>query len=168
MYLRFCNEKLQDEKWPLPNIREILDSLAGAKYFSHLDLSQGYNQIELNKASRPITAFTVGSCFVYLDDLIVFGNNLTNHNINLIKVLQRLREVNLKLNPNKCEFLKKELLYVGHIAKGVLPDPGKILAVQNYPEPTNADKIKRFLAFANYYRKYIKNFAEIAAPLNNL
>ncbi|KAK9732067.1 RNase H-like domain found in reverse transcriptase [Popillia japonica] len=54
------------------------------------------------------------SCFVYLDDLIVFGNSLGNHNQNLIKVLDRLRQVNLKLNPVKCEFLKKEILYLGH------------------------------------------------------
>lgn len=202
---RGCNTQLQDEKWPLPCITDILDSLAGATYFTHLDLSQGYYQVELDESSRPCTAFTVGSkgqyqmtrlpmglkispnafsramtiamsglnyksCFIYLDDLIVFGKNLIEHNKNLIKVLQRLREVNLKLNPNKCEFLKKELLYLGHVvsADGVLPDPEKIKAVQNYPVPKSADDTRRFVAFANYYRKYIENFAEIATPLNYL
>jgi len=145
---RLLNREIQDEKWPLGSISEILDSLGGAMYFSTLDLAQGYYQVELAVASRPCTAFTTDrgqyqmtrlpmglkispsafsrlmtiamsglnyvSCFVYLDDLIVFGNNLTNHNKNLIKILQRLREVNLKINPNKCQFMRKEVLYLGH------------------------------------------------------
>ncbi|KAK9752246.1 Reverse transcriptase (RNA-dependent DNA polymerase) [Popillia japonica] len=121
------------------------------------------------------------SCFVYLDDLIVFGNSLQNHNQNLIKVLDRLRQVNLKLNPVKCEFLKKEILYLGHVisAKGITPDQSKISTIQNYPVPKNADECKRFVAFVadeckrfvafvNYYRKFIPNFASIAVPLNKL
>lgn len=201
---RLLNQKIEDDKFPLPCITEILDSLSGAIYFSHLDLSQGYYQIELETASRPCTAFSTergqyqmtrlpmglkispsafsramtiamsglnyDSCFVYLDDLIVFGNNLINHNKNLVKIFQRLRDVNLKLNPNKCEFLKKEILYLGNVisSQGVSPDPAKILAIQRYPTPKDADATKRFVAFANYYRRYIKNFAHIAAPLNNL
>lgn len=202
---RGLNRQLSDdEKFPLPNITEILDSLSGAVYFSHLDLAQGYHQVELHPGSRPCTAFTTErgqfqmkrlpmglkisphafsrlmtvamsglnyeSCFVYLDDLIVFGNSLQNHNRNLIKVFQRLREANLKLNPKKCEFLKKEILYLGHVisSDGIAPDPEKIGAIRNYPAPKNADEVKRFVAFANYYRKFIKNFAEIAQPLNSL
>lgn len=201
---RLLNTKIEDDKFQLTNITEILDSLSGAMYFSHLDLSQGYYQIELDKESRPCTAFTTDrgqfqmtrlpmglkispnvfsramsiamsglsweSCFIYMDDLIVWGSNLLNHNINLTKVLQRLRDVNLKLNPKKCDFLKKEIMYLGHVisADGVLPDKGKIEAIQKYPEPKNANETKRFVAFVNYYRKFIKNFAQIAAPLNNL
>lgn len=201
---RLLNKQVEDDKFPLPNITEILDSLSGAMYFSHLDLSQGYYQIELEPSSRPCTAFTTDrgqyrlcrlpqglkssphafsramsvamsgltyeSCFVYLDDLIVFGNNLINHNKNLTKILQRLREVNLKLNPNKCEFLKKDILYLGHIisAEGVSPDPSKIEVLQNYPVPKDSNETKRFVAFANYYRKFVKNFSHIATPLNRL
>lgn len=201
---RLLNKQIEDDKFPLPNITDILDSLSGAVYFSHLDLSQGYYQIELEPSSRPCTAFTTDrgqyrlrrlpqglkssphafsramsvamsgltyeSCFVYLDDLIVFGNNLINHNKNLTKVLQRLRDVNLKLNPNKCQFLKKDILYLGHIisADGVSPDPSKIEVLQKYPVPKDSNETKRFVAFANYYRKFVKNFSHIAAPLNNL
>lgn len=201
---RQLNKKIENDKFPLPCIDEILDALSGAVYFSHLDLYQGYYQVELDKDSRPYTAFTTDrgqfqmtrlpmglkvspnsfsramtlamsglnyeNCFVYLDDLIVFGNNLSNHNINLVKVLQRLRKVNLKLNPAKCEFLKKEILYLGHVisSNGISPDPEKIKALQMYPVPTNGSETKRFVAFANYYRKFIKNFAELTAPLNRL
>lgn len=201
---RLLNKQLVDIKFPLGNISEILDSLAGAIYFTHLDLSQGYYQLELHPDSRPCTAFTTDrgqyqmkrlamgmkispsafsrlmtiamaglnyiSCFIYLDDLIIFGNSLQNHNQNLMKVLQRLRKVNLKLNPSKCEFLKKSILYLGHYisSEGIAPDPQKTSVLKNYPVPTNSDEVKRFTSFANYYRKFVKNFAEIAQPLNSL
>lgn len=203
-YRKTLNSNIQDDKFPLPCMSEILDSLSGAIYFSHLDLSQGYYQIELEKESRPCTAFvtdrgqfqmtrlpmglkispssfsramsialsglTYSSCFVYLDDLIIFGNTLETHNSNLIKVLQRLRDVNLKLNPEKCDFLKKELLYLGHVisADGVCPDPQKVQGIQNYPVPKDEKEVKRFVASANFYRKSIKHFAQIVAPLNYL
>ena len=75
-------------------------------------------KISPSSFSRIITLAMSGlnykSCFVYLDDLIVFGHSLEHHNQNLIKVLQRLRDVNLKLNPKKCCFLKKEIIYLRH------------------------------------------------------
>lgn len=201
---RALNMKIQNDKFPLPCITEILDSLSGAIYFSHLDLSQGYYQVALDSSSRPCTAFSTTkgqfqmtrlpmglksspsafsramtiamsglnyeSCFIYLDDLIVFGKNLIDHNKNLVKVLQRLRHVKLKLNPSKCDFLRKEILYLGHVISesGVSPDPEKIHAIKNFPTPHDAQSTKRFVAFANYYRKFIENFANIAAPLNYL
>lgn len=201
---RLLNNCIQDDKFPLPCITDILDSLSGAVYFSHLDLSQGYYQIELEKESRQCTAFVTdkgqfqmtrlpmglkispssfsramsiamaglnnSSCFIYLDDLIVFGNSLTSHNQNLVKILDRLRQVNLKLNPKKCDFLKQEILYLGHLIskEGVAPDPEKTKAILNFPVPKDANETKRFVAFANYYRKHIANFADIASPLNFL
>lgn len=124
--------------------------------------------------SRLMTVAMAGlnyeKCFVYLDDLIVFGRNLNEHNKNLTDVFNRLRKVNLKLNPLKCEFLKKEILYLGHIISenGISPDPDKIQALKEYPTPKNCDEVKRFVAFANYYRKFIPKFAEISVPLNKL
>lgn len=201
---RKLNQNLQDDKFPLPNITTILDSLSGAIYFTHLDLYQGFYQLDLEPSSRKYTAFVTSSnqyqmtrlpmglktspnafsrmmtiamsglnyekCFVYQDDLVIFGRNLESHNQNLMDVFGRLREVNLKLNPSKCKFLQKEILYLGHVVseKGVLPDPDKVLVLQNYPRPHNCDDVKRFVAFANYYRKFIPNFSQITAPLNNL
>lgn len=201
---RFLNRSLVDIKWPIANVVDILDSLSGALYFSHLDLSQGYYQVELDEQSRKLTAFTTDrgqwqmkrlpmglkispsafsrlmtvamaglnyeKCFVYLDDLIVFGRNLKEHNTNLMDVFNRLRKVNLKLNPLKCEFLRKEILYLGHIIsdKGIAPDPDKVKALDEYPVPKNSDEVKRFVAFANYYRKFIPRFAELSVPLNKL
>lgn len=124
--------------------------------------------------SRMITVAMSGlnyeKCFVYLDDLIVFGRNLTDHNKNLLDVFLRLRKVNLKLNPEKCAFLKKEILYLGHVVSkdGILPDPDKIKILETYPVPKNADEVKRFVAFANYYRKFIYNFDKKSYSLNKL
>jgi hypothetical protein len=201
---RRLNEQLQDEKFPLANITDILDSLCGAVYFTTLDLNQGYYQLEINERDRPCTAFVTDkgqyqlkklpmglkispsafskmmtvamsglnyeNCFVYLDDIIVFGRNIQEHGKNLMAVLDRLRGVNLKLNPKKSQFLRKSVLYLGHqiSEQGILPDPAKIETVKNYPRPTDADGVKRFVAFANYYRKFIKDFSSIAYPLNKL
>lgn len=95
---------------------------------------------------------------------------MEDHNKNLTLKFERLRKVNLKLNPSKCVFLKKEIVYLGHSisADGVRPDPGKIKTVEQYPIPKNADEAYRFVAFMNYYRKFIPHFAELAAPLNYL
>lgn len=120
--------------------------------------------------STAMTGLTFSRCFVYLDDLIVFGKSLKDHDKNLNEVFERLRQVNLKIHPGKCTFLRKEVLYLGHVIsdKGIHPDPAKAAAMSNYPTPTNADEVRRFVAFANYYRKFIPNFATIAIPLNKL
>jgi RNase H-like domain found in reverse transcriptase/Reverse transcriptase (RNA-dependent DNA polymerase)/Integrase zinc binding domain len=201
---RGLNEKIIDEKFPLANISEILDSLSGAVYFTTLDLSQGFYQLKIKEEDRPCTAFVTDkgqfqmcklpmglkispsafsrlmtiamaglnykNCFVYLDDLIVFGRNMEEHTKNLTLVMERLRNVNLKLNPEKCIFMRKSVLYLGHeiSEKGILPDSSKIEVVKTYPVPKNGDETKRFVAFANYYRKFIRNFATITAPLNRL
>lgn len=201
---RLLNQNIVDDKFPLPNINEILDSVSGAMLFTKLDLAQGFYQVELDADSRPLTAFTTSKgmyqmkrlpmgmkispssfsrlmtvamsglnyekCFVYLDDLIVFGRNLQSHNTHLIEVFERLRKVNLKLNPAKCEFLKREILYLGHVItpEGILPDPEKIKAIKNYPVPKNADEVKRLVAFANYYRKFVPQFAQKTHCLNQL
>lgn len=201
---RKLNDRILDDKFPLPNITDILDSLSGAMYFSQLDLSQAYYQSNLNPESIKYTAFTTPSgqyqmtrlpmglkispsafsrlmtvalsgltyekLFIYLDNLICFGRNLESHNKNLIDILTRLRQVNLKLNPEKCDFLRKEMQFLGHIisTEGIKPDPEKINVVKNYPIPKNVDETKRFVAFTNFYRKFIPNFAEISLPLNKL
>lgn len=109
-------------------------------------------------------------CLVYLDDIIVYGKNLADHNLKLTQVFQQLRKNNLKLQPEKCYFLQREINYLGHIiAKdGVKPDPEKIKCVENFPRPENVKEIQSFLGLANYYRRFIQNFSKIAEPLNKL
>lgn len=108
--------------------------------------------------------------FLYMDDLIVIGCSEDHHLANLKDIFENCRKYNLLLNPKKCNFFRNEVTYLGHKCseKGVSVDDSKIDAVKNYPAPKNADETKRFVAFANYYRKFIKNFAILTNPLNKL
>jgi hypothetical protein len=109
-------------------------------------------------------------CFVYLDDIVLFAETLQEHNERLREVFERLRQFNLKIEPDKCEFLKTEISYLGHIVtgEGVRPDPNKVRAIKDFPIPKNATDVKSFLGLAGYYRKFIPQFSKIAKPLNDL
>ncbi|XP_039313009.1 uncharacterized protein LOC120359490 [Solenopsis invicta] len=108
--------------------------------------------------------------FVYLDDIVLYASSLREHIIKFSKLADRLRKANLKLQPDKCEFLKKEVVYLGHVisAEGVKPDPQKVQAVEKFPRPTSAKNIKQFLGLAGYYRRFIPDFSKTAKPLTTL
>ena len=108
--------------------------------------------------------------FAYLDDLIICSSSVEEHLVKLGKVLARLREVNLKLKMEKCEFLKKKISYLGHqISRdGISMIPDKISAIRDYPVPKSIKQIQQYLGMMGYYRKYIFRFASKAAPLTEL
>lgn len=108
--------------------------------------------------------------FVYLDDIVIYARTLEEHAKKFSRLIQRIKEANLKLQPDKCKFLKTEVAYLGHIISqdGVKPDPTKIEAVHNFPIPRNQKNIKQFLGLAGYYHKFIPNFSKIAKPLTDL
>lgn len=109
-------------------------------------------------------------CFVYLDDIVVYGSSLEEHNSKLVSVFNQLRRHNLKLQPDKCEFLHKEIAYLGHIISdnGVKPNPDKVKAIVKIPTPKTQKDVKSFVSLASYYRKFIPNFSSIAKPLTGL
>ena len=109
-------------------------------------------------------------CFVYLDDIVVYGRSLKEHQDRLELVFERIRESGLKLQPDKCEFLRKETAYLGHVIteNGIKPDPSKIDAVRNFPIPRGVKDIQSFLGLAGYYRRFIEHFSQIAKPLTQL
>ena len=78
---------------------------------------------------------------------MVFARTLKEHNENLITLFERLRATGLKLQPNKCEFLRPELEYLGHLIteNGVKPNPNKLEAVKNFKKPINAKDVRSFL-----------------------
>lgn len=108
--------------------------------------------------------------FVYLHDVVLYASSLREHEIKFKRLAERLRQACLKLQPDKCEFLRKEVGYLGHVISkdGVRPDPKKLEAIRNYPRPTSPTKIKQFLGLAGYYRRFINNFSGIARPLTQL
>lgn len=109
-------------------------------------------------------------CFTYMDDLIVIGFSESHHIENLKKVFETCRQACLKLNPDKCQFFRTEVAFLGHICtdKGLKADPKKIAVMQRYPRPNDKESVRRFVAFANYYRRFVDNFAKITKPLTNL
>ncbi|XP_046143420.1 uncharacterized protein LOC123988226 [Osmia bicornis bicornis] len=199
---RALNEKTTGDKFPLPNIPEILDKVGGAKYFSIFDLANGFHQIEMNPKDRQKTAFTtphghfefvrmpfglknapptfqrvmnrvtsgLENVLVFIDDMIVFSSSLREHEIKVKKLFDRLREYGLTLQTNKCEFLRKEVAYLGHIlsADGVKPDPRKLHAVKNFPIPKTQKNVQQFLGLTGYYRRFIKDYSLKAKPLVQL
>ena len=109
-------------------------------------------------------------CVVYLDDVLVFGRTIPEHNANLAQVLQRLRQAGLWLKPKKCRFALKEVEYLGHVvsAKGVQTNPKKVTAVEQFPTPHDVKTLRSFLGLASYYRKFVPHFAKVAGPLHAL
>lgn len=110
------------------------------------------------------------SCHVYMDDIVIYSRDFDSHLRDIERVLKRLRAAGLKLKPSKCQFLRSQVKYLGHIvsADGVRPDPEKEEAIRNFPRPTKVREIREFLGLVGYYRRFIDNFAKIAKPLTAL
>ena len=85
-------------------------------------------------------------------------------------VFERLQENNLKLKPSKCKLIRSKVSYLGHVVsqKGIHTDPSKIEAIKDWPVLKTTKDVRRFLGFSGYYRQFIKGFAAIARPLNDL
>ena len=109
----------------------------------------------------------LNSCLLYLDDIVVFSRSFEEHLTRLEAVFQRLHQAGLKLKTSKCHFFKQSIKYLGHIisAKGVHTDPDKISTVRDWPVPISAKELLSFLGFVGYYRRFIRNFSQIARPL---
>lgn len=109
-------------------------------------------------------------CVIYLDDLIIFSNSFEQHLERLDIVLNRLQQCNLKLSADKCYFFQERVKFLGHIVSkdGIETDPDKIEKIKNWPRPTNPDELRSFVAFAGYYRRFVKDFSKVTKPLTDL
>jgi hypothetical protein len=107
---------------------------------------------------------------VYIDDILVFSRSKEEHAKHLEIVLKKLRDNKLYANLEKNEFELVEIEFLGHVlnGEGIQPDSKKIKAIKEWEVPKTQKGVRSFLGLANYYRKFIKNFSKIAAPLSNL
>ncbi|KAI3363811.1 hypothetical protein L3Q82_001216 [Scortum barcoo] len=108
--------------------------------------------------------------FVYLDDILIFSRNKEEHVHHVQAVLQRLLENSLFVKAEKCEFHASSVSFLGFIVgRGSLQmDPAKVSAVASWPTPSSRKQLQRFLGFANFYRRFIRGYSTVAAPLTAL
>ena len=190
--------------YPLPRIDDLFQQLHGAKFFSKLDFTSGYWQIEVDPADRHKTAFTTRyglfewrvmpmgltsapgtfqramnhlfhdlldkGVVVYLDDVLIYSRTLEEHLHLLELVLQRLHEHQFHASLPKCMFAQERITFLGHVlsAGGIQPLEDKVKAVRDWPRPSTVHDVRSFLGMCSFYRKFVRNFAHIAAPLHEL
>jgi hypothetical protein len=106
----------------------------------------------------------------YLDDILIYSDNLEEHREHVCQVLEKLSAAGLHLKPENCEFYQKEVKYLGLIigSEGIKMDPEKIAAVRDWPVPAKVCNVRSFMGFANFYRRLIRGYSEVIRPLTRL
>jgi hypothetical protein len=107
---------------------------------------------------------------VYMDDLLVYSTDVTEHLRLLREVLNRVRKAGLRLKPEKCVLLALQVLYLGHILRGgtVSPDPRNVSIIKQVARPLSSEDLKSFLGMVGWYSRFIQAYAKIALPLTRL
>ncbi|XP_055921606.1 uncharacterized protein K02A2.6-like [Eupeodes corollae] len=196
------NNVLESHQYPLPLPEDIFARLANARFFSHIDLSDAFLQIEVDEESKHLLTInthmglfrynrmvfgvkTFPSIFqqvmdqmlaglsgaaAYIDDIFVSGTDLEEHNRNLHEVLCRIQDYGFKIKFAKCRFFVNEVKYLGYVINqhGLHPDPERILAINNMPEPTNVSELRSFLGAINFYGKFVDDMRHLRGPLDEL
>ncbi|KAG8503648.1 hypothetical protein CXB51_001631 [Gossypium anomalum] len=157
---RQLNKVTVKNKYPLPRIDDLFDQLKGATVFSKIDLRSGYYQLPY------LDKFVV----VFIDDILIYSHDETEHAEHLRTVLQILRDNQLYAKFSKSEFWLREVGFLGHIVsgEGIKVDPSKISAIVDWKPPKNVSEVRSFLGLAGYYRRFVEGFSMIATPLTRL
>jgi hypothetical protein len=192
-------------RYPIPRVTDLIESLSQAQVFTKLDLRWGYNNVRIQKGDEWKTAFIMhrelyeslviyfgfsnapatfqammneimkdliqeGSVMVYLDDILIYTETVEENRHITAEVLKRLRENDLFAKPEKCYFEKDRIEYLGmFIFHGHIEmDPAKLAGVKEWPKPKRVKEVQAFLGFANFYWRFIKDFAKHTKPLTIL
>ncbi|GJS68202.1 reverse transcriptase domain-containing protein [Tanacetum coccineum] len=198
------NEATRKDHFPLPFMDQMLERLAGNKYYCFLDGFSGYFQIPIDPHDQEKTTFTCpyrmfayrrmpfGLCNapgtfqrcmmtifhdmiekmmeVFIDDFSVFRNSFGNCLSRMDKLLKRCEDINLCLNWEKCHFMVKEGIVLGHkISKNRIEvDKAKVDVIAKLPHPTTVKGVWSFLGHAGFYRRFINDFSKISRPMTYL
>jgi transposase InsO family protein len=201
---RGVNNVTLKNRYPIPLIRETLDAVCKAKWFSKVDVIAAFNRVRIAEGHEWLTAFVTRfglyeslvtpfglqgapatfqhyinevlydlldkNATAYLDDVLIYSDTLAEHKAHVKEVLSRLEAAGLQIDLDKCEFHTHRTKYLGLIITpgGIEMDPEKVAAVREWLPPTTKRQLQRFLGFANFYRRFICGFSELAKPLHAL
>ncbi|KAK3507858.1 hypothetical protein QTP70_002081 [Hemibagrus guttatus] len=162
--------------YPLPLVPAALEQLRGERVFTKLDLRSAYNLVRIREGDEWKIAFqttrpTGGKGGIaYIDDILVYSSSMEEHVRMVREVLGRLQQHHLYVKLEKCEFHRSTVTFLGYVISqhGVEMDVIKVQAVTEWPAPTSVRGLQRFLGFANFYRRFIRNYSSVAGPLTSL
>ncbi|KAJ0466689.1 putative nucleotidyltransferase, Ribonuclease H [Helianthus annuus] len=121
----------------------------------------------MNRVCKPyLDKFVI----VFIDDILIYSKSQEEHEQHLRLILELLRKKQLYAKFSKCDFLLREVHFLGHVVNKdrIHADPSKVESIKNWPAPRTPTEIRQFLGLAGYYRRFIKDFSKIAQPLTSL
>jgi hypothetical protein len=110
------------------------------------------------------------TCICYLDDILIYSARPEDHEKDVKAVMQVLQDTNLRVKLSKCRFGVQEVTFLGYVisTEGIKMDPAKIAPILEWNTPTCVKDVQSFVGFANFYRRFIKGYSELATPLTRL
>src|SRR6202789_4643733 len=205
--LRLCvdyrglNRISKKNRYPLPLLSDLLDTLKKARCYTKIDLRHTYHLVHIADGEEWKTTFR--TCYgsfewlvvpfgltnapatfqrfmndifhdlldiwvvVYLDDILIYSEDMSQHRAHIKEVLRRLRANGLYAGAQKCEFHKDTVEYLGFILSpdGLHMAKDKVQSILDWPEPRKVKDVQSFLGFCNFYRRFIHGYSEITVPL---
>lgn len=191
---RGLNQNTIKDTFPMPLIDNLLDELHGACFFSTLDLRSGYHQVRVAEEDIGKTTFKTRNghyeflrmsfrlinapsifqslrfVLVFFDYILIYSRELGEHLLHLKQVFMTLREHQLYAKRSKCKFGSQKVEYLGHVISRneIAVDDKNVNAIVDWPLPRTPNVLRGFLVLTGYYRKFVKGYGGIAAPLNDL
>jgi hypothetical protein len=117
-----------------------------------------------------LRAFIGKFMVVYFDDILIYMKSIDEHIDHLCVVFNALRDARLFGNLEKCTFCMNQVLFLGYVVtpQGIEVEHAKVEAIHGWPIPKNLSHVRSFLCLVGFYRRFVKDFCPIAAPLNKL